>query len=266
MVACSVHTEEREISSDDPFDFRDTQRVLVPRQNLTELRSERVAYCSALALVSELQSRKRSNIATIGRRALEIVESVSKWPRQWERERDLRASGQGYTAQPTWLFREDNLRNLQLWGYYATREPSGNSLRDALGGPDPIGAGHNVVCELVNAFRPLVYRWGDTPVEAPDTDLTCGIRPLLYYILRREYLRGGGVGICLNTDCRDLFEIERSGQAFCGDVCSRLHRQREYWRNRGKKMRNRRFKTKGHRVSIVPGNRNKDYEKRKERP
>src|SRR5205814_3356516 len=80
------------------------------------------------------------------------------------------------------------------------------------------------------------------PVEAPDTDLTCGIRPVLYYILRREYLQAGGIAICRNTECRELFEIERFGQEFCGDLCSRLHRQREYWKKSGKQLRQRRIK------------------------
>jgi hypothetical protein len=66
VVACSLRDEEREISSDD--DFRDTRTVLVARQSLSELRSERLAYSSALALVSELQRGKQANIATIRQR------------------------------------------------------------------------------------------------------------------------------------------------------------------------------------------------------
>ncbi len=240
VVARSVHTEEREISAGDPFDFRTTQTVLIARQDLGELRSDRTVYRSALALVSELQRGKRSDIATIRGCVLDIVESVSEWPRQWQRERQLRASGQGYAVEPAWLFRQDNLQHLQTWSYYVSRERSGDALKDAFSGPDPIRAGHHVVCELVNTFSPHVYAWGNTPVEAPDWDLTCGIRPVLYYILRREYLQASGIGICRNTECRDVFEIERSGQEFCGDACSRLQRQREYWQKVGKTLRQRR--------------------------
>jgi hypothetical protein len=243
VVARSVRTEEHEISHD-PFGFRPTQRVLIARQDIAELRSEHRAYRSALALVSELQRGKRSDIETIGKCVLEIVGSVSKWPQQWERERQLRASGQGYgLVEPAWLFLEDNLRHVRRWSYCARPEKSDDPLTNVFG-PDPIEAGHHVVCELVNAFSPQVSVWGgNTPVEAPDWDLTCGIRPVLYYILRREYLQqANGVGICQNTECRDLFELERSGQEFCGDVCSRLQRQREYWRKSGKKLRQRRTK------------------------
>jgi hypothetical protein len=241
VVASSLHDEEREISSG-ADDFRETRTVLVACQSLAELRSERVAYSSALALVSELQRGKQSNIATIRQHVSDIVEIVSFWPEQWKREQQLRASGQGYVDQPTWRFQQDELRKIRLWGSYVNREPSGDPIRDLLAGPDPIRAAHHVVCELVNAFSPQVYLWGNAPVEAPNTDLTCGIRPLLYYMLRRVYLQAGGVAICRHTECRELFEIERFGQEFCGDLCSRLHRQREYWKKAGKKLRKRRLK------------------------
>ncbi len=241
VIVRSVYKEEREVSTGGPFNFRIPQTVLIARQDLAELRSERAAYRSALALVSELQRGKRSDSAIIRGCVLEIVENVSEWPQQWQRERHLRASGQGYGTEPTWLFQQDNLEHLKTWRYYATRERSGDPLRDALSGPDPTRASHHVICELVNAFGPHVYAWGNTPVEAPDWDLTCsGIRPVLYYILRREYLQASGIGICRNTECRDVFEIERSGQEFCGDACSRLQRQREYWQRAGKKLRKRR--------------------------
>jgi hypothetical protein len=265
LVVSSSHTEERESGSEGAFGFQISQTVLVAHQNLAELRSEHLAYRSALALVSELQRGKRTNIATIRGCVPEIVEHVKRWPQQWERERLLRASGQEYAPEPQWLFRQLNLEYLLQFRYQATCESSGDRLSDLLRGADPVRAGHKVICELVNAFNPLVYPWGNTPVEAPGLDLTGGIRPVLYYMLRREYLHAGGIGICRNTECRDLFEIERSGSEFCGDVCSRLQRQREYWRNRGKKMRKRRLKTGDRRATIVSGNPTEPHEKRKER-
>ena len=113
-------------------------------------------------------------------------------------------------------------------------------------GPDPSGAGHHGICERVNSFPAQVYTWGNIPTEGPHWDLAGGVRPVLYYILRREYLSATGIGVCRNTQCRELFEIERAGQEFCGDVCSRHQRQREYWTKRGRKLRKHRLKiTKG---------------------
>lgn len=241
VVVNSLRTEEREIPAEGPFDFKTTETISVARQNLAELRSERLAYRSALHLVSELQRGKQSEIATLRRCVVEIVENVSTWPQQWERELQLRAN-QGYAREPQWRFREDNVEHLEIYSYYATRESSGDPLREAILGMSPVRASHNVISELVNAFAPLVYLWGNGPVEAPHWDLIGGIRPILYHILRREYLQASGISICRNTECRDLFEIERFGQEFCGEVCSRLQRQREYWKKIGKKLRQRRTK------------------------
>lgn len=243
VVVSSVRTEERAVPPEGPFYFPTSQTVVVARQDLAELRDERQVYHAALVLMRELQLKK-CNTQTIQDCISEIAEKVSEWPKQWERERQLRVGGPGYAHQPYWHFGEDNLRHLETYLYWATRKSSGDPWREAVAPPGPISAGHYVMCELVNAFNPLVYPWGDAPVEAPHWDLTAGIRPVLYYVLRREYLQAGGIGICRNTECRNLFEIERSGQEFCGEVCSRLQRQREYWRKIGKRLRQRRTRTR----------------------
>lgn len=227
-----------------------TRTILVARQDLEELRTEAQTYDALLKLISELRSEKQSSVPKYVRDVFfpecvsMIVRNVSLWPRQWERERELRASGQGYAAEPEWLFRPDNLQHLQQFQDWATRPESKDPMREALA-IDPIHAAHLVICELINAFNPRVYLWGDTPVEAPGFDLTGGIRPVLYYILRRQYLlESRSIRICRNRDCRQLFEIERQGEEFCRDECSRHQRQREYYHKRGKGLRKRRLKGK----------------------
>lgn len=246
VVVSSSRTEERptphviDVPGVEHFEYSSNRTVLVAHQVLEELRRERRAYRVALSLVSELQREKYADTHRIAENVSEILQNISKWPDQWERERQLRASGQGYLSQPAWLFRQDNLEHLEQYEYWASREKTDDPLREALA-IDPIAAGHYSICELVNAFSSSVYPWGNTPIEAPNWDLTGGIRPVLYYILRREYLlKARSIGICRNTDCRHLFEIERFGQEFCSDECSRLQRQRDYWKKRGKKLRKRR--------------------------
>lgn len=242
VVVCSSRSEEVTTISG-PFNIPDTQQLIIACQNLSELRSERRAYRAALTLISELRKGKQASIAVVGDCVSDIVQNVTGWPQQWVREGQLRAIGLAW-GPPDWHFREENLERLQRWKHHASRPPSGvkgrDKLRDALSGPNPVAAGHAVICELVNAFAPKVYAWGDIPVEAPSPDMSAGIRPLLYYILRREYLQGGGIGICRRVGCREIFEIERFGQEFCGEVCSRLQRQKEYWVKRGKQLRKRR--------------------------
>jgi hypothetical protein len=41
-----------------------------------------------------------------------------------------------------------------------------------------------------------------------------GIRPLLYSILRRQFLAPRDFAACANTQCRDFFNLERAGQRF----------------------------------------------------
>jgi len=238
----SAHTST---CSEGRFKIPIEKTIVIAQQNLAELKNERRIYRAALALVAEFGRGKECDRVSARDCLFEIVEHVSVWPKQWQRERQLRLSVQGYAHQPEWFFGQDNLNELQnvsdcvdsippIYGFYPASSPLS----------DPIQAGHWVICVLVNTFRPVVYYWGNRPVEAPGWDLTGGIRPILYYILRREYLKVRGVGICRNTECRDVFEIERSGQEFCGEECSRRQRQREYWQNRGKKMRKRRLKTR----------------------
>jgi len=248
IVASSLRSEERPTPEviDVPgvlhHEYSVDRTILVARQVLAELRNEHRAYRAALSLVSELQRGKYADTRKIGENVSEILANISKWPEQWEREQRFLASGVAFTSQSNWLFRRDNLEHLELYKYYASREKTDDPMTNALV-MDPVSAGHHSICEVVNAFSSLVYPWGKTPIEAPHWDLTCGIRPVLYYILRREYLlKTRSIAICRNTACRQLFEIERFGQEFCSEECSRLQRQREYWKKRGKTLRKRRSK------------------------
>jgi len=243
VVVSSSKTENREGPPTGPFNIPTFESVVLARQNLAELEGEQRLYRSAFVLLAELRKGKQANLQTVRDTASAIADDAGAWPAQWERERKLRATGEGYLQKPDWFFGRENVEHLQALKWYMLREPSGDSLRDLVVGIAPLHAAHLILCEVINAFQLRVNLWGDTPVESPEIDLTGGIRPILYFILRREYLRAGGVGICRNTDCRAVFEIERSGQQFCSDVCSRQQRQREYWMNKGKKLRARRLKS-----------------------
>jgi hypothetical protein len=250
VIISSLRKEERSIPDVTDVigalhsDYSVDRTILVARQVFADLRSEQRVYRAALSLVSELQRTMHVDTDRIGENVSEIAANISKWPEQWERERKLGADGFGFGTEPAWLFRQPNLERFKQYRYYATRAKTDDPMIKALV-MDPITAGHYSICELVNAFSSHLYPWGKTPIEAPHWDLTSGIRPVLYYVLKREYLLNArGIGICRNTDCRQLFEIERFGQEFCGEECSRLQRQRAYWKKRGKSLRKRRTKTR----------------------
>jgi len=96
--------------------------------------------------------------------------------------------------------------------------------------------GRIVICELLNSFSSIVF---PNPLEM-HSSIKYGIRPLLYSILRRQFINPRGFAFCANTECRKLFNIERAGQKFCSSECSLHHRQRIYWQEQGKKLRTKR--------------------------
>jgi hypothetical protein len=216
---------------------RDVPPFREAHQDWNELRNERLLYQSVLTLISELAQERRGDV--LRRCITTIADKVSDWPRQWQRELDLMNPD-----KPHWQFDEEALKrihDLKSW-------PERPSIGERIGGGTKAmttkasQAGHSVICELLNAFRPLVYRWRDRPIEGPHWDVRYGIRPVLYFILSREYVTGDGVAVCANSQCRELFEIERAGERFCTAECSRRQRQREYWEKRGSRMREKRLR------------------------
>ena len=149
-------------------------------------------------------------------RMAEIAREIRGWPRQWNREKKERGEN------PLWRVRGDSIRRIAAL---------------AKSGPDlvlpPQLDARIVLCELVNVFPSLAF---PNPPEM-HSYIRFGIRPLLYSILRREFFQTRDVGVCANTQCRAFFEVERAGQRFCDDECSRSQRQRDYWKNRGKRAR-----------------------------
>lgn len=216
----------------------DVPPILTADQNWEELRNERSLYRWALILLSELEHGEKANVSILRRCMSEIDDKVSYWPAQWSREQKLRE----FNKEPpiTWEFGREASQRVK---FAAERRLSfgeriaGNSIRPV------VRSGHDIICELLNAFRPWVYRWNNKPTEAPHRDLRYGVRPVLYSILRREYFEPGSVAICANTQCLEAFTIDRAGQRFCATECSLHQRQREYWATRGKKLRKRRLRS-----------------------
>lgn len=206
---------------------------LTAEQDMNELRSERLLYRAALALMMELR-KPDAKFSVIHDHISEIASKVLDWPRQWSRERKSRRES-----------RENPWKNPR-WEPRMPWEPTADSLNrivglSALSGPDPllppIIDARIVLCELLNTFRPSVY---PNPPEFHSA-IRYGIRPLLYSILRREFLYPREVGVCANERCLEFFEIERAGQEYCSEDCSRRQRQRSYWESGGKKRREERL-------------------------
>ena len=194
--------------------FQDLMRV---RQDLGELRIEHRIYKAAVGLVLELAKKELEfDIDSAKERMDEIAQGISDWQRQWNREKRERGKN------PLWRIRADSIRRIA-----ALAKSSPDRFL-----PPQLDA-RIVICELVNVFPSLVF---PNPPEM-HSYIRFGIRPLLYSLLKREFLHPRDVAICANTHCRAIFEVERAHQRFCDDECSRHERQREYWQNRGKTVR-----------------------------
>lgn len=191
--------------------------LLKASQDLGELRDEQRTYKAVLSLILELA--KPDAVFDFGfaqARIVDIATGVRAWPHQWERERKERG------ANPGWRPSEHSIQRI-------------TALADSK--PDfhlpPKVDTRIVICEVLNVFP---GRFCPNLVEM-HSGLRFGIRPLLYAVLGREFLYHRDSGVCANTHCRQFFEIERAGQQYCDEECSRRQRQREYWRKEGKGRR-----------------------------
>jgi hypothetical protein len=212
--------------STDMADYKDGQWTsMTAKQDLPELRRERSIYGAALSLVVELDRSSSTPGDTYDHDLAqsfirEIAVDVQEWPHQWNRERGRRK------AEPIWKPSAASLERI---------EQLGRSKRD---GVFPELEARIVICELVNVFPSHAF---PNPLEF-NASIRYGIRPLLYAILRREFLHSRSTEVCANNQCREFFETQRAGQQFCSSDCSRQHRQREYWMKSGKTLRAKRLK------------------------
>jgi hypothetical protein len=189
-------------------------------QDMQELRNERLIFRSALDLTVRL-TESPFDFVSAQHLIREIATRIVDWPKQWERERALSRK------EPFWNLRSDSLERIQQL---------------TVQGPDcllpPTLDGRIVLCELVNSFRAIVF---PNPPEM-HASIKYGIRPLLYAILRRQFLSPRDIAACSNTQCRNFFNVERAGQQYCCTECSIHQRQRTYWSERGKKLRKKRLR------------------------
>jgi hypothetical protein len=189
-------------------------------QNLVELRNEQSIYKAALELVFELVKKEKEYDEKAAKAKIAVIARlVRSWPLQWRRERKARGKAPLWKVQPSVIERIDAM---------TTRKPL-----DFL--PPQVDA-RIVLSELINVFPAFVF-----PNLAEMHSYQCyGIRPLLYSLLRKEFVHSSDTAVCVNTKCRQFFEVERSEQKYCSPDCSRQHRQRDYWQQSGKALRGKR--------------------------
>jgi hypothetical protein len=218
--------------------YSGTMPTLKAEQSMDTLRRERQLYAALLTLLAEVDEGKaKASIERIRSCISEIVEGVWYWADQFKREQRWRTAQD--QLSPWWHFDQ------KTWEWIVSLNVSAKLNDPPFAGPDAFRSGHLVLCSLINAFRTEVQVFGDQRLEAPVSDsLLFGVRPVLYHILKYEYLRRNAIRICGNVRCNQLFAVERAGQQFCSSLCSRKQRQRDYFRERGSGLRKKRARKK----------------------
>jgi hypothetical protein len=220
----------------------DISRRLWATEFLSSLRRERRTFSAALALMHELRAgEKNANENAIRDHISVILKGIAAWPEQWAVESKWRNAFCPFPIP--WQFEPhcDRINNVALRMNSNKHETTAKRDRALL--ISPFQAGQLVICELINAFPPIVQYFNEHPIESlPVGAAVFGVRPCLYLVLRREYLSGGATGMCRNDRCTSFYVIQRSGQAFCHEGCSQTYRQRAYWAKVGAKRRRERRK------------------------
>jgi hypothetical protein len=92
---------------------------------------------------------------------------------------------------------------------------------------DILERANGLLCNVFNRFpTTLVYAAGfahDMPVME-----RTGIRPILYYMLRLDYLYQREIKLCARPNCGGYFVPDRKDRIYCSNSCSNSDRQRRF--------------------------------------
>ena len=96
--------------------------------------------------------------------------------------------------------------------------------------------GKSTLCTILDQFPPKLFAEGAIAQEFP-ASIFFGIRPCLYFMLRRYFLMGKEVLVCQHCGRSFLKESSRKYVRFCSAKCSLSKRQSEYYFDTVKKRR-----------------------------
>ena len=205
------------------------------RESLNGLRRERALISSAMHLASLMIDEELGQPEMIAHVLAGIASALWMKGAEWEYEEGNFSKWYGIRL---W----NPIQAIALEGGWPAGVPLNEFLLTLRGQRLKLRAA-SLLCEVLNIaeFRPVLVPTIDGYAELPVHDRR-GVLPALYFMLRQDILHRKGIAICRLVDCGAFFKIERSGQHFCSDRCSRLQRQREYWNEKGKALRKKRLR------------------------
>jgi len=194
----------REIRTRLSVSVRMRAMVLEVIQDLAELRREQKLFASAARLIAECQTKKPN--------ADEVFEHYSQLPESEDRKHFFRV--------------------------IESVSHRGGSLASAA-----CQRAQVALCYLLDRFPASLQLTKRGAVELPLLE-TKGIKSILYFFLRLEYLQLGRLGLGVCRHCDEVFAKERRGAVFCGGKCSSLYRGKEYYYEYGRARRQERNRNK----------------------
>jgi hypothetical protein len=219
---------------------------LEAKQSWKELESEQRLFQNLLRLLQIVRADKaeeelRASLLIFD----EILRCTSDWVRQCQRESSGRRGS--YLAPCAWNWTEDQQAALDrrfdaARDVLSTDSPSSELVRILARG-DPIVNVNTAICEVLNAFPTYLqfFFFGEEgkprAVEMPRSDLSFGIRPALYFMLRTDYLQGWERRLCGRIGCGTWFTPTGHRPHHCSAICARKVRQKKSWEIKGRETR-----------------------------
>jgi hypothetical protein len=152
-------------------------------------------------------------------------------------ERDLTARRQhAWHERPSWIWTNNDQFRAQALAAGIFDYRGGQARQNAC--PRwAISKGRVLLCHILNAFAAKLTDYDGTPLEMPSEDVGTGILPVLYHLVRCDYLWNARIARCAWKDCTRWFRIGRHESPCCCSEHSLKHRQSEYYRRKGKDNR-----------------------------
>jgi hypothetical protein len=91
---------------------------------------------------------------------------------------------------------------------------------------------NHLLCHIFNLFPPYLCHVNGIVHEMPKVKPS-GIRPALYYMLRREYMKPRELRLCGNPVCGRYYALAPANRGYCSDSCGESAKQRRLRARRG---------------------------------
>jgi hypothetical protein len=201
-------------------------------QEWETLRREQRTFSAALQVLEQIRSAKVDPDALFPA-ARELVVGTSFWVDRYEHEAEARRS-RPWQDSPSWIWTAKHQeRAVALMNLLLPLNEKGAAKRAE-------GQAHALLCQVLNGFPVQLTQYKGIPLEMPSEDVSFGILPVIYFLLRCDYRWTARVARCAWKGCTRWFRMGAHHSGCCSQKHSLKYRQWVYYRAKGKKTRQRR--------------------------